>query len=291
MIQRGYYFSKAGRAGADDLLVRTPELRVLREKTVAVFGAGCLGAASVLEFARAGVAEVRVLDHDVVDPGTITRWPLGLSVAGRSKVAVLARFVSSNYPATKVVPVRHFLGGARNPEDKGRLADPDVVDAMTSEVSLIYDATAEIGLQYYLSEVARERDLPYLGVVGTFGGWGGKVVSILPGRTKGCWLCQRYAFDDGTIPEPPSDPSGEVQPYGCGDVTFTGAGFDMLLFALSGVRAAVSTLCRGAADGYPELGWDVTTIALRDENGRMIVPAFNGFDLERHPRCPRCREA
>lgn len=290
MSESTIYLARAGRAGADDILVRTPELRVLREKTLCVFGLGCLGAPSTLEFARAGVGELRIVDHDFVDPGTAGRWPLGLSACGLPKAKVLEEFISRNYPSTRVMPVVHLIGGVRDPKG-GVPSDLDVLKTVTEGASAIYDATAEVGVQHYLSHLARSLGIPYIGVVGTYGGWGGKIVSIVPDRTAGCWMCYRYAFDDGTIPEPPSDPKGEVQPLGCGDVTFTGAGFDMSLIALSGVRMAVSVLCGGADGSYPPADWDVMTMSLRTEDGRHIAPAFREYKLLKHVDCPYCNNS
>lgn len=284
------YFSRIGRAGADDLATRTPELRELRHKTIAVFGLGCLGAPSSLEFARAGCGELRILDHDFVDPATSGRWPFGLQAAGMQKVNVLADFLGKNYPSTHVVPLAHLLGGTRSPSEDA-ISDFEVVEEFVSGVSLIYDATAEIGVQHFLSDLAKELDIPYVAVVGTYGGWGGKVVSVTPGRTKGCWLCYRYACEDGTIEEPPSDPAGTVQPLGCAEVTFTGAGFDMVEVAMSGVRTAIAVLGQGRDEGYPQAHWDVLTMSFRDESGQLIVPNFRGYELQRHPRCPLCQNS
>lgn len=286
MKQSSLYFCRASRAGSVDLMVRTPELLPLRAAIVALFGAGCLGATSALEFARAGVGALRVLDHDTVDPGTIARWPLGIRVAGLPKVQVLREFIALNYPSTQVLAVPHCLGamGARGDSR----TDREIVEEMAANASVIYDATAEVGVQHFLSEFARARKLPYVGVSGTYGGWGGRILCIVPGRTRGCWMCCRHAFEDGTIAEPPSDPVGEVQPRGCGDVTFTGAGFDMGQVALTAVRAAVSILCGGERGAYPASDWDVMTVAFRNGTGRLITPEFRSFPLEKHPRCVSC---
>ncbi len=281
------YFARAGRAGVNDLLARSPELCVLREKSLAVFGLGCLGAPSTLEFARAGVGELRIVDRDLVDPGTIGRWPFGLSAAGLPKALVLADFISRNYPSTRLVPVVHCIGGVREPGSE-EPSDLEVMGKVTEGASAIYDATAEVGVQHYLSQHARALGIPYIGVVGTYGGWGGKIVSIVPGRTEGCWMCYRYAFESGAIPEPPSDPKGEVQPQGCGDVTFTGAGFDMAQIALAGVRTAVSILCGGENGSYPTAEWDVMTVCFRDGDGKQIAPVFRDFKLAKHPDCSYC---
>ena len=281
------YFARAGRAGVNDIFVRSPELRVLREKTLAVFGLGCLGAPSTLEFARAGIGELRIVDRDLVDLVTIGRWPFGLSAAGLPKALVLADFIPRNYPSTRLMPEVHCIGGVREPGGDVP-SDLEVIDRVIEGASAIYDATAEIGVQHYLSRLAHSLGIPYIGVVGTYGGWGGKIVSIVPGRTEGCWMCYRCAFEYGTIPEPPSDPKGEVQPQGCGDVTFTGAGFDMAQIALAGVRTTVSILCGGVDGSYPVADWDMMTISFRNEDGRQIAPVFRDYKLARHPNCPYC---
>lgn len=280
------YFCRASRANSDDLLLRTPELRSLREATIAIFGVGCLGATSSLEFARAGIGVLRLLDHDTFDPGTGVRWPFGLSATGRLKVDVLYDFIASNYPSTGVVTVPHNLGAVRGSGD-GR-TDREAVDEMIDGASLIYDSSAEVGVQHYLSEAARVRGIPYICISGTYGGWGGKIIRIVPGRSRGCWMCSREAFDDGTLVDPPCDLNGEVQPRGCGDVTFTGAGFDMAQIALAGVRATVSTLCAGLDGAYPASDWDVMTVAFRDNSGQLIAPRFEQFTLEKHRRCGVC---
>lgn len=282
----GFYFSRPGRAGKADMLVRTPELEPLREKAISVFGLGCIGAPSALELARAGVGGLRILDHDFIDPATVARWPFGLSVAGLPKASVVASFIAQNYPSTKVDAVIHRLGAVRmSPEAH---SDSDVLRQMTEGTSLIYDATAELGVQHVLTDYAKEKGIPYVGVVGMDGGWGGKVFRIVPNRTAGCWYCYRCACDDGSIVDPPSAPDGQVQPLGCGDPTFTGAGFDMAQIALTGVRAAVSTLCASHEHGYPDAEWDVLTIAFRNRAGEPVVPLFRGYKLTRHFKCPHC---
>lgn len=281
-----YYFARQGRVCTTDAAVRTPELQGLKEKSIAVFGVGCLGSTSVLEFARAGIGDLRLIDHDFVDPATMGRWPLGLIEAGRNKVYAIADFLKKNYPATQIKPYFHHVGAVRGTSNSE--SDNSFIEKSVSDASLIYDATTEIGVQHYLSTLARNLEIPYIAVTGTYGAWGGTILSIIPGQTQGCWMCYRYACNDGTIQEPPSDPQGKVQPRGCGEVTFTGAGFDMAEISLAGVRMAVSTLCNRHQDGYPSSPWDVLTIVFRDESGQLVVPRFTDYRLESHPKCPLC---
>lgn len=280
-----YYIARAGRAGLSDLQARIPELVPLRNKIVAQVGVGCLGAPSALEFARAALGELRMLDDDVIEPGTSVRWPLGLAVAGRLKVEVLKTLIGEHYPYTKAEGYLRRLGMVRMNDGQ---SDEAVLEEFTKGASLIYDTSAEFGVQYMLSEYARERRIPYVCVMGTQGGWGGWVIRIRPDQTAGCWSCFQAMrmYDD--LPEPPAAPMPDIQPVGCSNPTFTGAGFDLTHVALQGVRVAVSTLCADAGNGYPAINWDVASISLRSKEGHLIDPTTQTFALPRHPRCPVC---
>lgn len=280
------YFARAGRASHKDLGERIPELAPLRESTICMFGVGCLGAPSVLEFARCGIKELRIVDPDFVDPATICRWPLGLQAVGLFKVAALAQEIARNYPFTDVKGYNYYVGGVRNPDDPRR-SDQSIMRELTTGAQLIFDATAEVGVQQYLSEYAVHIGVPYVGVHSTPGGWGGTVIRITPAMAA-CWMCYQFAMRDKTISEPPSHPSGQLQPVGCADPTFIGTGFDMLQIAIPAVRLAVSTLCAGSPGGYPATNWDVMTVALRNTDGALIPPTFRTFELASHAECSRC---
>jgi molybdopterin/thiamine biosynthesis adenylyltransferase len=286
------FFARAGRAGIDSRADRAPELAPLSEAKICVFGLGCLGAPSTLEFARCGVKELQIVDPDFVDPAASGRWPLGLHVAGLSKAKALVEFIRQHYPYTKVMDHPFAVGGVRDLRDPGDSAQT-IMKRITEGASLIYDATAEVGVQHYLSDYARELRIPYVAVEGTHGGWGGLVMRVVPGETAGCWMClQTYLYDPKPphIELPPNSPTGTVQPIGCADPTFTGAGFDLAQVALTGVRTAVSTICGSVPNGYPPQDWDVTIISLRDKQGNLIPPTFDKFNLDRHPECPRCNQ-
>ena len=283
-----WYLAKAFYASPEDLAERIPELQPLREKTIAVFGLGCLGAHSVLEFARGGVGHLRLADYDTVDPAAAVRWPIGLVAAGAKKAQVLRDVVRYHYPYTEPVAFDFRIGRVRT-FDSDLPSDQSQIESIMRGVDLIYDSTAELGVQHFLTDYAWDRRIAYVGISGTLGGWGGQVYRIRQHPGGGCWFCYRLACEDNTIPEPPSAPQdeGTVQPTGCADPTFTGAGFDMLEVAVAGVRMAVSTLCEGTTNTYPSTSWDVTHIHLRDENGALIAPAFETYNINPHPRCSR----
>jgi molybdopterin/thiamine biosynthesis adenylyltransferase len=280
-----HYWARAGRAGRLDLAARIPELKPLSKKQIAIVGLGCVGAPSVLEFARAGVGVLRLLDHDFVEPGTIARWPFGLAVAGLSKTDALKAFIRDHYPYSKVATWRHMIGNALDPQ----ASDISVLNELLEDVDLLYDASAESGISYLLSDIARSKNIPYISVSTTPGGWGGRVARIRPGPNRGCWMCLQIAEKSGAISSPPGDSKELVQPAGCAAPTFTGAGFDIMEPVLSGVRLSVATLCSGAAGGYPDFDWDVGIVSLRDSTGRLIAPHWETFHLEREPSCEVCK--
>lgn len=277
------YFARAGRGGISDLHARTPELLRLHDKTVVVAGLGGLGAPSAMEFARAGVAELRLADSDFVDPGTSVRWPLGLAAAGLQKTEALRSFIAANWPYTRVSVLDHRFGAIR--VDRSERPEQEVVTDLLNGASLVYDATAEMGVAYFLSDMARQRGLDYVCLWTAPGAWSGIVARISPDSDQPCWLCFRYALDEGSLPALPFDDQGEVQPIGCADPTFTGAGFDVAAIALMGVRLAVSTMSEGTDGGYPRCDWDVAILRHRSDRA-AIQPGVATFRLSLHPSCP-----
>jgi len=275
------YFARPGRVGAADLGVRIPEMAALRQKKVAVLGLGCLGAPSALEFARAGLGEIRLMDGDIVEAATTVRWSLGLQAAGRSKVDALRDFIKANYPYTAVSTGNCMFGGL--PGLGG--TDLNNYEEFFGDIDLIYDATAEGGIHYLLSEIAMEKKLPYIAVSATPGAWGGRVVRILPDVTQGCWVCLKKAIDDGSIPSPPGDDVGTIQGAGCADPTFTGSNFELGHIPLLGVRLAVSAVCATSPDGFPDQNdMDVAVVTLR-RGRQLVLPEWVGYKLHRHPSC------
>lgn len=283
------YMAKAFYASPKDLSSRIPELRPLQDKKIVVFGVGCLGAPSVLEFARAGIKEIHILDDDIVDPASTVRWPIGFMATGHKKVAVLKDFIQQNYPYTECQSHDFRLGKVKESNPSKHLDQEFIMD-ITQDCDLIYDATTELGVQHFLTDFTCSRQINYIGLAGTYGAWGGNVFRIRPWKGTGCFCCYLKSREEGTIPEPPSADEEQdlTQPTGCAEPTFTGASFDMLQIALMGVRMAVSTLCEGVDDAYPPITDDVVHIHLRNEDGLLIQPSFNTYQTSPNPECPNC---
>lgn len=276
-------FVRAGRAGRTDLTSRIPELSRLNEKTITVIGLGCLGAPSVLEFARCGVGEIRIIDHDTVEAGTVIRWPIGLTSVGKLKTEALSDFIKVNYPFTNIVPYSKRIGAVRLYEDQ--TSDLKILASALDDTDLVFDATAERGVQHLMSDLATEFSIPYICISTTLGAWGGMIVRLRPHVTEGCWICFMNHLYEKSLPTPAEDPIGTFQPIGCASPTFTGSGFDTGIIALSGVRLAISTLTNDQEKGYPAFNWDVAVVNLRDDQGNALVPSWNTFSLKKHSSC------
>lgn len=291
-----HYLARPARYASGDLAARAPELAPLRTETVAIFGLGCLGAPSAFEFARASIGRLRLLDHDVIDPATTMRWPLGLPVAGGQKAPVLAQVLGAHYPYVAVTGEVHHVGAPRAIGPDGAPVGESegvILARMLDGASLLYDATAEWGVQRFLADLAYQRNIPYVGVQGTPGGWGGLVSRITPGHTEGCWMCLQHwrgePSENKGIPAPPHDSvMGEIHPEGCADPTYAGANMDLGEVALMGVRMAVGALAGNVLGGYPGGAWDVAVLALRNADGELIPPAWSTHTLRRHPSCLEC---
>lgn len=276
-----FYFARTGRAGKTDLSARIPEVETISDKKVAVIGLGGVGWASALELARNGISGLRIVDDDTVEPGTTVRWGFGLTAAGRRKTDVIKEFIEANYPYTKVVAFDHRIGNALNKEG----SDSEILAELFDGIDLIYDASAEVGIQQLLSDMAAEFNVPYICVSTRQGAWGGEVSRIRPGETIGCWMCLQESLKDGTIPPPPSDPEKMLQPAGCASPTFTGTSFDIQEVSLFGVRLAVSTLVKEKEDAYPKADWDVGILSLRENKNELVAPNWKTYMLEPHPLC------
>ncbi|MCR5890724.1 ThiF family adenylyltransferase [Hymenobacter sp. J193] len=287
VAQSHCFYGKASRISPTDALLRVPAVHALHQRTIAVVGLGALGAPMALEFARNQVGKLRLSDYDHVEPGPTVRWPLGIATAGQLKAEAIHEFISAHYPATQVLPIYHKVGGLRG---EGMPSEQEVMDTLLTDASLLIDASADKGVSHFLAETARARGIPFISVYATPGGWGGMVMRVAPGHTRGCWMCLQYHMDTGgTIPVPISDETaGTVQAPGCGDMTFTGASFDLQNVVLAAVRLAVSTLSSGVAGGYATTPWDVGVVQLMDADGSLVAPAWSTFPLEVHPLCPYC---
>jgi len=90
---------------------------------------------------------------------------------------------------------------------------------------------------------------------------------------------------EGLVPTPLHDPRATLQPVGCANPTFTGAGVDVQIISLMAARTAIATLCVGVENGYPNVDWNVAIVRLRSPEGRLIAPQWEVMTIGRQPNC------
>lgn len=282
-LARGQRLSRSG------LEERLPKWVRLGEATVALVGLGSVGGGLAMELGRAGVNELRGLDDDTVEAGTSVRWPMGITAAGRWKGGALARRIAQDYPYTDFKATIHRLGQSAAVRTARQRSELDILDDLLDGVDLVIDASAEIGVQQVVADLAAEREIPQLYVSTTEGAQGGLVARVVPGVT-GCWMCLQMHLDEGTIPAPAADVAGTVQPRGCGTMTFIGAGFDILPVIAQGARVAVATLAEKLTEADSERdregAEDVFVFSFAGEP--PAPPEWSAHPLHPHPNCPVC---
>jgi len=275
-------FVSTARAGADDLAARVPATAALRDKRIAIFGVGAVGSAIAVELARTGARELRLIDADTMEPSTARRWEVGWTAFNRQKVMALKDRLNADYPWTEVTSIPVKIGAVSEAE-LGMERQGEALERMLTDIDLVIDATAEMGVNHFLSETCRVRDIPYMLASATPGAWGGTVAWF--SRDTPCWMCMRHGmYESGDIPLPPADmgAGGEIQPPGCAEPTFSGAAFDLREVSLQAVRSA-SELMSGklTVDAVPQL----QILRLRSDEGERVSPVWTTEPIPRRDGC------
>lgn len=262
------------RAGESDIGFRVPAVRGLKTKRIAIFGVGGIGAPIALELARNGCAELRLVDHDSVEPGNSIRWPLGAAAWGKRKVIALKHFLEDQYPGVSVVPIGHQLGALGQAE-----SDLEALQQAITDVDIVVDAAVSNGVTRLLWDQCNRRGIPLIEVGATPPLWGGTVVRYTAGG--GCPVCLQYARIHKRIPKPlGSDEDILGQPPGCAERTFHGADYDLRELSLQAVRLVVDTLT--ATDSPPSI---VQTLGFTSAAGGLKLPSWQQHPLDKARDC------
>ena len=276
LVNKDPYFIQTLRAGAADIGHRVPTVRHLRERTVALVGAGAIGAFAALELARNGCGKLRLVEYDQVEPGNSIRWPLGASAWGARKGEALQHFIESEYPWCDVQLCPVAIG------DVGNAADESAqLQSVLSGADVIVDCAANEGVTNTLWQYAIDLGLPLVSAWATPTVSGGVVAKFDP--ASACPVCLHYAHLEGVIAPPPGhdDETGLLQPPGCAERTFTGPSMSLEEIALETVRLTVDLLAGNKEGSFIE------TLELVDADGARVPPRWRTARLDRHKDC-RC---
>jgi molybdopterin/thiamine biosynthesis adenylyltransferase len=212
------------------------------------------------------------------------RWALGWNGTGYPKTFVVAQHIAREYPRTKTISEDFHIGTALR-ADGAVFHSHEKLTELVERAALVIDASANYRVSHYLSDLARQLGKPYVWVTTTPGAYGGVVGRIRPGKTFGCWHCFQRSLASGIIKMPADSGMKLVQPGGCMQATFVGAGVDSDVVSQLASRVAIATLCEGEPEGYRDFQWDVAVGDLY-ENGTPSPGEWTTYTLAVHPDCP-----
>jgi ubiquitin-protein ligase len=276
-------FIRADWGGKQAVFRRAPFLLPLTTKKVLLIGLGSLGSPVGIHLARAGIGKLDLVDYDDLQAGNTIRWALGWQFAAFHKAGALAAYISRDYPYTKVQG-HHIRIGANYPA--GTESDYEQIRALSENADLIIDASANQRVSHFLADLARELEKPYLWLTTTHGAAGGIVGRVI-GAEGACWHCFQYGLGDNSIHLPKDSGAAEVQPGGCSQPTFIGAGIDSDEIALLAARLAIATLSAGERNGYQDFPWNAAVADLKSDE-HSIAPNWTIYSYPKHSHCRAC---
>jgi hypothetical protein len=270
--------------------MRDPSSDGLQKCCVTLVGAGSIGSPAAKLLAQGGVGSLRIVDHDILDAGNAIRWEIGRSAAGIPKAHVLHRTIDANYPYTHVEGANWRIG---DPHLAGDPREPELYDQLFRGVDCVFDASASLAVNHFLSEWARFHRVPYVWMHATPGAWGGLVGRSGIEKSDFCWMCHLLYLNPSREGEIKIDPlssapeEDRVQPPGCLDPTFIGSQVDLTEVSLMGTRLVIDqALTRTGVQAQSSYDWNIATLRLRDPAGRPQLPSWQSYVLPRHADCP-----
>ena len=122
-------------------LIGKESLRILKEKSVIIFGIGGVGSFAAEAIARCGIGRIALVDKDVVDISNINRQIIALtSTVGKAKVSVMADRIKDINPDCKVTEYQCFYTKDKEIDISGYDYVIDAIDTVTSKLVLIEEA-------------------------------------------------------------------------------------------------------------------------------------------------------
>lgn len=171
----------------DQTGVRSGSARELRDKKVAVVGAGSIGSKLIESLVRSGVRKVRIVDGDVFLPGNLERHVLDWRDVALRKAASLKRRIAMIAADAEVEVFEHNLNWQRSAETHAWQIET------VSDCDIIVDATGDIPTAFFLGALAARNQVPFVSSVVFEGGLGALVSCCVPGRDP-TYAVARAAF-------------------------------------------------------------------------------------------------
>jgi molybdopterin/thiamine biosynthesis adenylyltransferase len=232
-----------------------PGQQRLKAATVAVVGAGGLGAPAALYLAAAGVGRLRLIDDDIVALSNLQRQIIFRSEdAGAPKVERAAAALAALNPHVTIETRRERLA-----RDNAR--------ALLDGAALVLDGTDDFATRFAVNAACHE--LATTLISGAVGRWDGQVATFKSGPTKHLPPERRLPCYRCLVPEAPPDVET------CAQVGIVGA-----LTGVIGSLMALEAIKEIADAGESLAGRLLIFDGLASESRTIALP--------RDPACPVC---
>jgi molybdopterin/thiamine biosynthesis adenylyltransferase len=163
----------------------------LKAASVALIGAGGLGAPAALYLAAAGVGRLRIIDPDIASLSNLQRQILyRAGDIGRAKVERAAEALAALNPNVVVEPVTERL-------------DASNARALLSDCTLVLDGCDDFATRFAVNQAAH--DLGMTLISGAVGRWDGQIATFKSGLTKGKPAPDRLPCYRCFVPHAPDD--------------------------------------------------------------------------------------
>ena len=214
---------------------------LLEDQRITVIGLGSLGSSAVLELAKCGGRDFRLIDFDRLDAANVCRHACGLGDVGRLKVEAVADLIRDRNPTASIETYPLDVMGVWD-ETLDLLRGSNLVLVATD-----YDRPRRLINQMLVDLHLDEGvSIPMI-LAGVYErAFGGEVFRIIPGETA-CYDCIRMSLErEGIGDEPRSPQAGDYTDAPPKDrAPQPGLGIDVGFIALLQAKIALATLLRG----------------------------------------------
>ena len=140
---------RAAPADARTLLLRAGrDAEVLKDRRVALFGAGALGGYVATSLAQSGVGHLEIIDHDVLLPENVVRHVAGHPLTGLPKTASVKMIAKSHAPRSNIETHNEYV------------VTPIQIRRRISDADIVVDATGSHNLTDALALITEEMEKP-----------------------------------------------------------------------------------------------------------------------------------
>ena len=273
------------------------ETDVLAGKRVLIIGLGSGGSLIAIEFAKSGITDFILMDHDRLEVANVGRHAAGLSHVGRFKTKAMRDLILDKNPYAKV----------RTYEDKVSWVNVGKVREIVKEADIIVCATDDRPSKLLLNRIIVEEHKPCVFAGAFRRAYGGQVLFVRP-ESSLCYQCFCMLLpEQAEDQEISSQEQAEGLAYTDRPVPIEpGLSIDIAPISLMVVKLVIQELLKDSTTTLRSLDDDlvapwylwINRRELGTQYEKMKPLAFNidgfhvlrwyGVSVERHPDCPVC---